>query len=68
MQEATKTSSEPIKVGQLEIRYLMDGTAHAGLGLFALTVPAGSNVPPVTASAADGFRPQLPIRPSRPLT
>lgn len=37
---------EPIKVGQLEIRYLIDGAADAGLGLFELTVPAGSNVPP----------------------
>jgi quercetin dioxygenase-like cupin family protein len=46
MQETTMTRSEPIKVGQLEIRYLIDGAAHAGLGLFELTVPAGSNVPP----------------------
>jgi len=40
------TPSEPIKVGQMEIRYLIDGTANAGLGLFELTVPSGSNVPP----------------------
>lgn len=40
------TTSDPIKVGQLEIRYLIDGTAGAGLGVFELTVPAGSNVPP----------------------
>lgn len=40
------TSSDPIKVGQLEIRYLIDGTAGGGLGVFELTVPAGSNVPP----------------------
>lgn len=38
--------SDPIKVGQLEIRYLIDGTAGGGLGVFELTVPAGSNVPP----------------------
>jgi quercetin dioxygenase-like cupin family protein len=38
--------SEPIKVGQLEIHYLIDGAADAGLGLFELVVPAGSNVPP----------------------
>lgn len=35
-----------IKVGQLEIRYLIDGTSHAGMGVFELTVPPGSNVPP----------------------
>jgi len=40
------TPSDPIKVGQLEIRYLIDGAAHAGLGLFELRVPPGSNVPP----------------------
>jgi len=40
------TSSDPIRVGQLEIRYLIDGAAHGGMGVFELTVPAGSNVPP----------------------
>jgi len=40
------TQPDVIKVGQLEIRYLIDGVAHAGLGVFELTVPAGSNVPP----------------------
>ena len=40
------TSSDPIRVGQLEIRYLIDGAAHAGMGVFELTVPSGSNVPP----------------------
>ena len=40
------TPSDPIKVGQLEIRYLIDGAAHGGLGLFELRVPPGSNVPP----------------------
>jgi quercetin dioxygenase-like cupin family protein len=40
------TTSQPIKVGQLEIRYLIDGTAQGGMGVFELTVPAGSNVPP----------------------
>jgi len=40
------TQPDVIKVGQLEIRYLIDGAAHAGLGVFELTVPAGSNVPP----------------------
>ena len=40
------TQPEPVKIGQLEVRYLIDGTAEAGMGLFELTVPAGSNVPP----------------------
>jgi len=36
-----------VKIGQLEIRYLMDGTvAGAGVGLFEMTVPAGARVPP----------------------
>ena len=35
-----------IKVGQISIRYLQDG-AHAGtMGMFELSVPPGSNVPP----------------------
>jgi quercetin dioxygenase-like cupin family protein len=36
-----------IKAGQLEIRYLVDGTvAGAGTGMFELTVPPGARVPP----------------------
>ena len=36
-----------IKIGQLEIRYLMDGVqSDAGMGMFELTVPAGARVPP----------------------
>jgi len=36
-----------IKIGQLEIRYLMDGTASgAGVGMFELTVAPGARVPP----------------------
>ncbi len=38
--------SEVIKVGQLEIRYLVDGARSNGLGVFELTVPPGANVPP----------------------
>jgi quercetin dioxygenase-like cupin family protein len=40
------TPPEVVKVGQLEIRYLIDGASHAGMGVFELTVPGGSNVPP----------------------
>ncbi len=35
-----------IEVGQLRIRYLVDGSQSASLGMFELTVPPGSNVPP----------------------
>ena len=35
-----------VKVGQLEIRYLVDGSRSGGLGLFEMTVPAGASVPP----------------------
>jgi quercetin dioxygenase-like cupin family protein len=37
----------PMKVGQLEIRYLIDGTVTgAGAGMFEVTIPAGARVPP----------------------
>ena len=39
-------STSEIKVGQLGIRYIVDGAATSGLGLFELTVPPRSNVPP----------------------
>lgn len=36
-----------IKVGQIEIRYLMDGSVTgAGVGMFEMTVPPGARVPP----------------------
>ena len=35
-----------IKVGQLGINYVVDGSASGGIGMFELTVPPGSNVPP----------------------
>ena len=37
----------PIRIGQLEIRYLVDGTVSgAATGLFELTVGPGARVPP----------------------
>jgi len=39
-------SGNVIKVGQMEIRYLVDGAKKGGLGVFELKVPPGSNVPP----------------------
>ncbi|MBU6487723.1 MAG: cupin domain-containing protein [Burkholderiales bacterium] len=38
--------SEPITVGRLTIQYLIDGAGTGGLGVFELTVPPGSSVPP----------------------
>jgi quercetin dioxygenase-like cupin family protein len=36
-----------LKIGQLEIRYLIDGAVTgAGVGVFELTVPPGARVPP----------------------
>ena len=35
-----------INVGQLNIRYLVDGSQTASLGVFELTVPPNLNVPP----------------------
>ena len=36
-----------VKVGQLEIRYLLDGTeTGASMGIFELIVPPGARVPP----------------------
>jgi quercetin dioxygenase-like cupin family protein len=35
-----------VKVGQLEIQYLVDGSEKGGLGVFELKVPPGSMVPP----------------------
>ena len=35
-----------INVGQLGIRYLIDGSDNASMGIFELTVPSSSTVPP----------------------
>lgn len=39
-------SATGIKVGQLGINYLVDGSKTGNIGMFELTVPPGSNVPP----------------------
>lgn len=39
-------SNNEIKVGQLGINYIVDGSGSGSLGMFELTVPPGSNVPP----------------------
>ena len=40
------STQEPIMVGQMSIRYLIDGTATGGMGVFELGVPPKANVPP----------------------
>jgi len=39
-------STPEIHVGQLTIRYLIDGSSTGSSGIFELTIPPGSNVPP----------------------
>jgi quercetin dioxygenase-like cupin family protein len=39
-------NQQVISVGQLRIRYLVDGSQAGGLGLFEMNVPAGAHVPP----------------------
>ncbi len=39
-------NTDEIRVGQLGIKYIVDGAASATLGAFELTVPPSSNVPP----------------------
>ena len=38
--------SEVVKVGQIEIRYLLDGAQTGGLGVFEMKLPPGAQVPP----------------------
>ena len=40
------SAQEPILVGHMSIRYLIDGSATGGMGVFELAVPPNSNVPP----------------------
>ncbi|MFZ0872042.1 MAG: cupin domain-containing protein [Rhodanobacter sp.] len=40
------TRPEAINVGEFGINYLVDGSASGGMGMFELTVPPSSNVPP----------------------
>ena len=39
-------STNEIKVGELGINYIVDGSGTESLGMFELTVPPSSNVPP----------------------
>lgn len=48
MQKTAQPQAQPaIKIGGLEIRYLVDGVVSgAGMGMFELIVPPGAKVPP----------------------
>lgn len=39
-------SQQVVKVGQMEIRYLVEGAHSGGFGLFEMKVPPGAHVPP----------------------
>jgi quercetin dioxygenase-like cupin family protein len=47
------SAQDPILVGQMRIRYLIDGAVTGGLGVFELSVPPGSNVPPPHSHTAN---------------
>ncbi|HZM71011.1 MAG TPA: cupin domain-containing protein [Candidatus Cryosericum sp.] len=47
------SAQDSILVGQMSIRYLIDGAATGGLGVFELSVPPGSNVPPPHSHTAN---------------
>src|SRR5262245_58568726 len=49
----SRSSQEPILVGQMTITYLIDGTANGGMGVFELRVPPGANVPPPHSHTAN---------------
>ena len=47
------SAQEVIRVGQMSIRYLIDGTATGGMGVFELSVPPNANVPPPHSHTAN---------------
>ena len=51
--EPLPSRQDSITIGQLRIRYLIDGTATGGMGVFEMDVPAGSNVPPPHSHTAN---------------
>ena len=47
------SAQDTIMVGQMRIRYLIDGAATGGMGVFELSVPPRSNVPPPHSHTAN---------------
>lgn len=46
MTSSALISCEVIRIGQMEIRYLVDGSAAGHSGMFEMTIPPNSNTPP----------------------
>jgi len=46
-------SMPEIRIGQLGINYIVDGSSTGSIGMFELTVPPGSNVPPPHSHSAN---------------
>ncbi|MGV3570585.1 MAG: cupin domain-containing protein [Ramlibacter sp.] len=44
-------ATETVRIGQLEIRYLVDGSGAGHSGLFEMTLPPRANVPPAHSHA-----------------
>lgn len=51
--DAAGSIQESIMVGGLKITYLIDGSAEGGMGVFELSVPPNSNVPPPHSHTAN---------------
>jgi quercetin dioxygenase-like cupin family protein len=43
---AAVPTDQPIRIGQMEIRYLLDGAARSHMGAFELTIAPEAKVPP----------------------
>lgn len=46
MDASKESTQELIRVGQINIRYLIDGRAGGGMGVFEMSVPPNAMVPP----------------------
>jgi quercetin dioxygenase-like cupin family protein len=46
-------SATEINAGRLRIRYLIDGSQSSSMGMFELTVPPASNVPPAHSHSSN---------------
>ena len=46
-------SASEIRIGQLGVNYVVDGSRSGAVGIFELTVPPGSNVPPPHSHSAN---------------
>ena len=49
----SSSAQESMRIGQISVRYLIDGSATGGMGVFELGVPPQSNVPPPHSHTAN---------------